>query len=126
MPASSGLTFRRRRLGTYHNPSQAPPRGGATPPTDLKAFPGPRGRPDPKNTPNKSGQIALRYPVKVMYGEVVFSRLAWARAIGPRYTRLASDRASFALALASVAYTYQRILGYTIEPPGRKPFIFGV
>ncbi len=31
---------------------------GASPPTDLKAFPGPRGRPDLKNAPNKPGQTA--------------------------------------------------------------------
>jgi hypothetical protein len=30
-------------------------------------FPGPRGRPDLKNTPNKSGQIALRHPIGVKY-----------------------------------------------------------
>ncbi len=31
--------------------------------TFLKAFPGPRGRPDLKNAPGKSGQIAFRYPI---------------------------------------------------------------
>ncbi len=37
---------------------------GASPPTFLKAFPGPRGRPDFKKTLKKSGQIACRYPVE--------------------------------------------------------------
>jgi hypothetical protein len=39
---------------------------GAKPPTFLKAFPGPRGRPDLKNAPNKSGQTAFRYPVFIV------------------------------------------------------------
>ena len=36
--------------------------GGLRPQTFLKAFPGPRGRPDLKNAPNKSGQTVSRYP----------------------------------------------------------------
>jgi hypothetical protein len=36
--------------------------GGFVPPTDLKAFPGPRGRPDLKTHPKKPGQTAFRYP----------------------------------------------------------------
>jgi hypothetical protein len=35
---------------------------GASPPAFLRAFPGPRGRPDLKNALTKSGQIASRYP----------------------------------------------------------------
>ncbi len=35
---------------------------GAMPPTFLRAFPGPRGRPDLKNAPTKSGQTAFKYP----------------------------------------------------------------
>ena len=37
------------------------PRGEA--PTFLKAFPGPRGRPDLKNAPQQSGHIAFKYPI---------------------------------------------------------------
>ncbi len=36
---------------------------GASPPTFLRALTGPRGRPDLKNAPKKSGQTAFRYPV---------------------------------------------------------------
>ncbi len=36
--------------------------GVAKPPTFLKAFPGPRGQPDLKYAPQKSGQTAFRYP----------------------------------------------------------------
>jgi hypothetical protein len=35
---------------------------GAKPPTFWRAFPGPRGRPDLKIAPPKSGQTAFRYP----------------------------------------------------------------
>ncbi len=35
---------------------------GGEAPHILKAFPGPRGRPDLKNAPQKSGQTAFRYP----------------------------------------------------------------
>ncbi len=34
----------------------------AKPPTFLRAFPGPRGRPDLKNAPKKTGQTAFKYP----------------------------------------------------------------
>ncbi len=37
----------------------------AKPPTFWKAFPGPRGRPDIKNAPPKSGQTAFKYPEKI-------------------------------------------------------------
>ncbi len=36
--------------------------GVLRPPTFLKTFPGPRGRPDLKNAPQKSGQTAVKYP----------------------------------------------------------------
>ncbi len=39
--------------------------GGEAPPTFLRVFPGPRGRPDLKDAPHKSGKTAFRYPVKV-------------------------------------------------------------
>jgi hypothetical protein len=45
---------------------------GVTPPTFLKAFPGPQGWPDLKNAPQKPGQAALRYPVRVCVPVAVF------------------------------------------------------
>ncbi len=36
---------------------------GASAPAVLRGFPGPRGRPDLKHAPQKTGQTAFRYPV---------------------------------------------------------------
>ena len=43
---------------------------GASPPSFLKAFAGPRGRPDLKNAPQKSGQTAFSYPVLRIQPEI--------------------------------------------------------
>ena len=53
--------------GRPRGPGKAFKNVGAKPPTDLKAFAGPRGRPDLKNAPQKSGQIAFRSQLKVNF-----------------------------------------------------------
>ncbi len=53
---TQGQILEFRLLGTLEPISRA----GA--PHLLHGFPGPPGRPDPKNEPHKSGQIAFRYP----------------------------------------------------------------
>ena len=50
------------RSGRPRGPGQALKMWGAKPPTFLKPFPGPRGRPDVKNAPQKSDQTAFKYP----------------------------------------------------------------
>ncbi len=51
-------------LGGPWGLSNHPKMWGAKPPTFLDGFKAPRGRPDPKNRPKKSGQTAFRYPVR--------------------------------------------------------------
>jgi hypothetical protein len=49
-------------------PGRRSKRWGVKPPTSVKVFPGPRGRPDLKNAPKHSGQIAFRYPILLWLG----------------------------------------------------------
>ena len=51
------------KSGRPRRPGKAFKNVGGEAATFLKASPGPRGRPDLKNAPNKFGQTAFRYPV---------------------------------------------------------------
>ncbi len=53
------------RLGRPRGPGKALKNVGGEAPHIFEGLPGPRGRPDLKNEPTKSGQIAFRYPVYV-------------------------------------------------------------
>ncbi len=58
------------RSGRPRGPGKALQIVGGFAPTFLKAFPGPRGRPDFNNALKKPGQTAFRYPAHALLGRM--------------------------------------------------------
>ncbi len=56
------------RFGWPRGPGKAFKNVGGEASHIFEGFPGPRGRPDPKKSPQKFGQTAFRYPVSKTYG----------------------------------------------------------